>query len=66
MPSAEYLTVVISVITIIISVGISYGIMKTEIRTVKEKQEKYDKDHDLLVEVNTKIDMLLNKQRSKK
>ena len=66
MPSAEYLTVVISVVTIIISVGISYGIMKTEIRTVKEKQEKYDKDHDLLVEVNTKIDMLLSKQRSKK
>ena len=35
----------------------------------EQKIEKFDKDHDLLVEIKTKIDLLLTeepKQRSKK
>ncbi len=53
-------------ITALVSVGVSYGAMKAEIRNMKQKIERYDKDHDLLVELNTKIDMILKNQRSKK
>lgn len=54
------------VITALVSVGVSYGAIKAEIRNMKQKIERYDKDHDLLVELNTKIDMILKNQRSKK
>lgn len=54
------------IITAIVSVAVSYGAMKAEIRNLKQKVEKYDADHDLLVELNTKIDMILKNQRSKK
>lgn len=63
MPYTEFITITISVITVIISVGISYGIMKTKIGIMEQKLAKFDKDHDLLVELNTKIDMLLKKRK---
>lgn len=52
------------ILTAIISISVSYGVIKTKIRTIEDKMERFDKDHDLLVELNTKIDMLL--KRSKK
>lgn len=52
-------------LTAIVSISVSYGVIKTKIRTIEDKMERFDRDHDLLVELNTKIDMLL-KQRSKK
>ena len=60
MPT-EYIAVGISIVTILISVGISYGIMKAKMNYMEQKIEKHDKDHDLLVEVNTKVDMLLER-----
>ena len=30
---------------------------------MEQKIEKHDKDHDLLVEVNTKVDMLLERSK---
>lgn len=63
MPYAEFITISISIFTIIISVGISYGIMKTKIGIIEQKVDRFDKDHDLLVELNTKIDMLLKKNK---
>ena len=54
------------IVTALISIGISYGAMRTEIHNMKQKIERYDADHDLLVELNTKIDMILKNQRSKK
>jgi len=52
------------ILTAIISISVSYGVIKTKIRAIEDKMERFDKDHDLLVELNTKIDMLL--KRSKK
>ena len=52
-------------LTAIISISVSYGVIKTKVAEIERKVEKHDKDHDLLVELNTKVDMLL-KQRSKK
>jgi len=63
MPYAEYITISVSVISILISVGISYGIMKAKMNYMEQKLEKHDKDHDLLVEVNTKVDMLLERSK---
>ena len=54
------------IVTALISIGVSYGAMRTEIHNMKQKIERYDADHDLLVELNTKIDMILKNQRSKK
>jgi hypothetical protein len=57
------------VITALISIAVSYGVIKTKINMFEQKIEKFDKDHDLLVEIKTKIDLLLTeepKQRSKK
>lgn len=54
------------IVTALVSVSMSYGIIRTEINHLKQKVEKHDKDHDLLVELNTKVDMLLKNQRSKK
>lgn len=54
------------IITALVSVAVSYGAMKTKIRQLEQKVERFDKDHDLLVELNTKIDMILKNQRSKK
>lgn len=62
MPT-EYIAIGISIITILISVGISYGIMKAKMNYMEQKIEKHDKDHDLLVEVNTKVDMLLERSK---
>ncbi|MBR0212278.1 MAG: hypothetical protein IKV10_04240 [Alphaproteobacteria bacterium] len=62
MPT-EYIAVGISIVTILISVGISYGIMKAKMNYMEQKIEKHDKDHDLLVEVNTKVDMLLERSK---
>lgn len=54
------------IITAAVSVSVSYGVMRQKIKDMEEKIERFDKDHDLLVELNTKIDMLLKNQRSKK
>lgn len=53
------------IITALVSVSVSYGVIKAKVAEIEHKVEKHDKDHDLLVELNTKVDMLL-KQRGKK
>lgn len=55
------------IITALVSVAMSYGVIKAKITELERRIEKFDKDHDLLVALNTKIDMLLKgQQRSKK
>lgn len=57
--------VVLAIASTVVSVAVSYGVMKTKINMMEQKLEKFDKDHDLLVELNTKIDMLLKQGRRK-
>lgn len=56
------------ILTALVSISVSYGVIKTKVANLERKIERFDKDHDLLVELNTKIDMLLTGQqeRSKK
>ena len=57
--------IVLAIASTVVSVAVSYGVMKTKINMMEQKLEKFDKDHDLLVELNTKIDMLLKQGRRK-
>lgn len=54
------------IITAIVSISVSYGVIKTKVANMERKIERFDKDHDLLVELNTKIDMLLKQQGGNK
>ena len=51
------------IVTALVSISVSYGVIKTKINAMEQKIERFDKDHDLLVELNTKIDMLLTKEK---
>jgi hypothetical protein len=53
------------IITALVSISVSYGVVTTKIKTIEQELDTFRRDHDLLVELNTKMDMLL-KQRSKK
>ncbi len=53
------------IITALVSISVSYGVVTTKIKTIEQEMDTFRRDHDLLVELNTKMDMLL-KQRSKK
>lgn len=53
------------ILTAIVSISVSYGVVKTKINQIESELDTFRRDHDLLVELNTKMDMLL-KQRSKK
>ena len=53
------------ILTAIVSISVSYGVVKTKISNIEAEMNTFRKDHDLLVELNTKMDMLL-KQRAKK
>lgn len=44
------------IITALVSVAVSYGAMKAEIRNMKQKIDRYDKDHDLIIRLDTKVD----------
>jgi len=56
------------VVTALVSIAVSYGVIKTKVANMEQKIERFDADHDLLVEIKTKLDLLLNEpnKRSKK
>ena len=51
------------ILTALVSVDASYGAVTAKVTYMERELETFRKDHDLLVELNTKMDMLL-KQRS--
>lgn len=46
------------IITALISIGVSYGAMRAEVHNLKQKVDKYDADHDLIIRVDTKVDSI--------
>jgi hypothetical protein len=44
------------IVTALISIGVSYGAMRAEIHNLKQKVDKYDADHDLIIRLDTKVD----------
>ena len=53
------------IITGLISIGVSYGVMSTQLKNQKEEIDEiknqlieYQKDHDLLIRVDTKVDVI--------
>lgn len=53
------------IVTALVSVAASYGAVTAKIRNIEREMDTFRKDHDLLVELNTKMDMLLNKKDDK-
>lgn len=58
--------IITAFISALISICVSYGVMKAKIHYMEEKLEKFDKDHDLLVEIKTKIDLLVINEPGKR
>lgn len=58
--------IITAFVSALISVSISYGVMKAKMHYMEEKIEKFDKDHDLLVEIKTKIDLLVTGESNKR
>ena len=71
------------IITFLVTLGSSWGVMRTEIKNqkqeiqeIKDQLTEYQKDHDLLIRVDTKVDgindsikelkTLIENKRSKK
>lgn len=54
------------ILTAIVSISVSYGVVKTKISQIETELNTFRRDHDLLVELNTKMDMLLKQQRGDK
>ncbi len=46
------------IVTALISIGVSYGAMRAEVHNLKQKVDKYDADHDLIIRVDTKVDSI--------
>lgn len=44
------------IVTALISIGVSYGAMRAEVHNLKQKVDKYDADHDLIIRLDTKVD----------
>jgi hypothetical protein len=58
--------IITAFVSALVSVSISYGVMKAKMHYMEEKIEKFDKDHDLLVEIKTKIDLLVTGESNKR
>ena len=46
------------IVTALISIGVSYGAMRAEVHNLKQKVDRYDADHDLIIRVDTKVDSI--------
>lgn len=58
--------IITAFVSALISISVSYGVMKAKMHYMEEKIEKFDKDHDLLVEIKTKIDLLVTGESNKR
>lgn len=46
------------IVTALVSIGVSYGAMRAEVHNLKQKVDRYDADHDLIIRVDTKVDSI--------
>lgn len=51
------------ILTAIISISVSYGVIKTKVANMERKIERFDKDHDLLVRIDEKVSAIIETQR---
>ena len=52
--------IIISIAGVIISAAIAWGVSQQKIHALEERVTDLEKDHDILVEIRTKIDLLLD------
>ena len=51
------------IITALVSISVSYGVIKTKISAMEKKIERFDADHDLLVRIDEKINGIIENQK---
>lgn len=51
------------IITALVSISVSYGVIKTKINAMEKKIERFDADHDLLVRIDEKINGIIENQK---
>lgn len=51
------------IITALVSISVSYGVIKTKISAMEKKIERFDADHDLLVRIDEKINGIIETQK---
>ena len=51
------------ILTAAVSISISYGVIKAKISEIERKVEKHDKDHDLLVRIDEKVNSIIETQK---
>lgn len=60
----ENLNLIFTILSVVASAGVAWGITKTQIKHMQAQidavQKTHTRDHDLLVKLDTKIDMLLD------
>lgn len=60
----ENWNLIFTILSVVASAGVAWGITKAKINHIEEKvdavQKTHTRDHDLLVKLDTKIDMLLD------
>lgn len=54
------ISVSIAIITNLIVVGIAYGALLQRVKSLEQKTSEMKNDHDLLVRINERIDLLLD------
>lgn len=52
--------IIISIASIVVSAAIAWGVAQQKISALEERVTNLEKDHDILVEIRTKIDLLLD------
>ena len=52
--------IVISIASVVASAAIAWGVSQQKISSLEERVANLEKDHDILVEIRTKIDLLLD------
>lgn len=65
----DHANLFITVVSVAVSAGVAWGIAKAKIvgleREVDLMKKNHTRDHDLLVKLDTKMDMLLDKKGKK-
>ena len=52
----EYTEVLIAIGTVLVSTGISWGVMSAKVRAIEKQVEDLKNDHDLIIRLDSKMD----------
>jgi len=54
----DWITFIISIVTTVLAVGICFGALNNKVTTLEEAVKTYSIDHDVLIRISEKIDIV--------